>query len=93
LPERELEPSDQLVIVHTPQGPAALIVDRAEVMECGGAAIVPATEFLPDSGFVVGVFKWEDGLILVCDVNALTGFPDDPARITSAISSAHVARQ
>jgi purine-binding chemotaxis protein CheW len=87
LPERDLEPSDQFVIVHTPRGPTALIVDRAVVMECQEAAVVPALEVLPDSDFVVGVLKREDNLILVCDVDALIALPQGPLQITSAISS------
>jgi len=87
LPERELQPSDQFVIVHTPRGPSALVVDRAEVMEYRGTDIVPAIEVLPGSDFVVGVLKREDGLILVCDVGALIALPEDPTRIASAVLS------
>ena len=80
MPERDIEPGDQIVIVNTPRGQAALVVDRAEVVACGGQSPVTSQDVLPGSEFVLGVIKRTDGMILVCEPGALVALPETEAR-------------
>lgn len=69
-PEREMELSDQLIIVNTATRKVALIVDSASgVDERSEQEVVAAEKIVPSMEYVEGVLKLEDGLILIFDID------------------------
>jgi purine-binding chemotaxis protein CheW len=69
-PEREMETGDHLIIARTSKRTVALIVDEAlGAVEYPEAAIVGKAEVLNQAGYVEGVIKISDGLILIHDLN------------------------
>jgi len=71
LPEREIETTDVLVIAHTTRRSVALLVDRADVMECPDGSLVPAEQVVPGNLGVRELLKHQDGLIMLYDPEAL----------------------
>lgn len=71
LPEREVELSDQLIILRCAQRSLALMTEGAcEVRECSQQMRSEGMENLPDQHFLSGVAKLADGLILLQDPTA-----------------------
>ena len=70
-PEREIETTDVLVIAHTPRRAVALLVDRADVMECPQGSLTPTEQVVPGILGVREVLKHEDGMIMLYDPEAL----------------------
>ena len=65
-PEREMELSDQLIIVNTATRKVALIVDSASgVDERSKREVVSAEKIVPGMEYVEGVLKMKDGLVLI----------------------------
>jgi purine-binding chemotaxis protein CheW len=71
LPDREIDPGDQIVVAHTSRRSVALAVDSALVVECGREAFTAGEEILPRRTYVQGVVKCVDRLVLVCDPERL----------------------
>lgn len=72
LPERQVELSDQLIIVRSATRSFALTTDSAcEVRECTEQMQTEAADILPDLQFLAGVIKLPDGLILLQDPEML----------------------
>jgi purine-binding chemotaxis protein CheW len=71
LPEREIDPGDQIVVAHTSRRSVALTVDSALAVEFGEEAFTAAAEVLPRLQYVQGVVKCGDRLALVCDPERL----------------------
>jgi purine-binding chemotaxis protein CheW len=70
-PVRELELSDHIIVARTAMRRLALLVDSVEgVHECEETAVIPGGEILPDIGYVKGVVKFPDGLVLIHDLDA-----------------------
>lgn len=80
LPQRELGPSDHLIIAHTPKRRVALVVDRVVgVMEKAEQDIVKAEAVVPHTGYVAGVLKLPDGLILIHDLAGFLSLDEETA--------------
>lgn len=80
LPEKELAPSDQIIVAHTPARPVALVVDGiAGVIECTGAEITPADAILPGMEHVKGVARLKDGMILIQDLGRFLSLEEEAA--------------
>ncbi|MCI0527980.1 MAG: chemotaxis protein CheW [Nitrospira sp.] len=66
LPEREINLSNQLIITHTSKRSVALVVDTVNgIMEGTEQEMITAGKILPGMGYVEGVVKREDGMILI----------------------------
>jgi purine-binding chemotaxis protein CheW len=78
LPGRGMGLSDQLIISHTSRRPVALVVDAvSDVVECPGQLITASKKILPDTEYVEGVLKLEDGLILIHDLNTFLSLEEE----------------
>ena len=70
LPEREIDPGDQLILARTSRRPVALLVDSVTgVIESPEQDLVPAQDFLPKVEYIEGVLKLQDGLVLIHDID------------------------
>ena len=77
LPERALDLNDRLIIAHTSKQPVALCVDAVSgVVERPEREVITAEEIVPGMGYVEGVVKLEDGLILICDMDRFLSFEE-----------------
>lgn len=80
LPERELDPSDQLVIACTSKRAVALAVDKViGVVERSGQEVIAAEKILPGMEYVEGVAKLEDGMILIHDLDTFLSLEEEKA--------------
>jgi purine-binding chemotaxis protein CheW len=80
LPERAIDLSDQLIIAQTPGRPVALIVDAVSgVVERRGEEIVGAEKILPGLEYIEGVVKFEDGMILIHDLDKFLSMEEEGA--------------
>ncbi|HBA88564.1 MAG TPA: chemotaxis protein CheW [Geobacter sp.] len=72
LPRRQVELSDQLIIIRGATRSFALMTDTAcKVRECTQQMLAETAEILPDLPFLSGVVKFPDGLILLQDPEVL----------------------
>lgn len=72
LPQRQVELSDQLIIIRSATRSFALMTDTAcQVRECTQRMLARTAEILPDLPFLSGVVKFPDGLILLQDPEVL----------------------
>ena len=72
LPQRQVELSDQLIIIRSATRSFALMTDTAcQVRECTQRMLTRTAEILPDLPFLSGVVKFPDGLILLQDPEVL----------------------
>ena len=66
LPERENSLSDRLIFARTQRRSVALIADTVTgVIECSEHSLISAERILPELAHVEGVIKFEDGMILI----------------------------
>lgn len=86
LPERALRTSDQFVIARAKLVTLALAVDGVEsVLEvCPGEVIAP-DDILTGTGFLEGVTRTEDGLVLIHDLATLL-FPEEELLLARALN-------
>jgi len=98
LPEREIEPSDQIVIARTAaEGPitsggrlVGLVVDSVmEVIEISAERIVAPESIMPGLEYVDGVARLADGLLLIHDLD--TFLSTDERRTLDAALAAGVS--
>jgi len=69
LPEREIELSDHLIIVHSKRQTVALVVDEVQgVVECD-SEMIDSEEVFPSLDYVEGVAKLADGIVLILDLD------------------------
>ncbi|MGA3169572.1 MAG: chemotaxis protein CheW [Chthoniobacteraceae bacterium] len=69
LAEREMKLSDQMIVATTGKRAVALLVDSViGVIERWEDEIAPADGILPGLEYIEGVVKFEDGLILIHDL-------------------------
>ena len=87
LPARELHPSDHLLIARTSKRMVALVVDAvSEVVTLLAQQIVIREKFLAHSGYIAGVVKRPDGLILIHDLDEFLSLEEEQA-LQDAIDS------
>lgn len=80
LPARELHPSDHLLIARTSKRPVALVVDAvSEVVTLSSYEVVTGEKILAHLGYVAGVVKRPDGLILIHDLDELLSLEEEQA--------------
>ncbi|MBT0959559.1 chemotaxis protein CheW [Denitromonas iodatirespirans] len=71
LPEREIDPADRLLIVHTRRRTLALIVDRVgDLITCDDHDFIPVDRVVGGTRHVAGVVKTADGLLLIHDLDS-----------------------
>jgi purine-binding chemotaxis protein CheW len=87
LPARELRTSDHLLIARTSKRTLALVVDAvSEVVTLSAQEIVTREKFLAHSGYIAGVVKRPDGLILIHDLEEFVSLEEEQA-LQDAIDS------
>ena len=85
LPEREIRSSDQYVIARANALTVALAVDGAEsVLDETGEAVIAPDQILNGMGFLEGVIRTEDGLVLIHDLATLL-FPEERSLLAQAL--------
>ena len=85
LPQRETLASDQFVIARANRLTVALVVDGAEsVLEGGAEAVIAPDDILAGTGFLEGVTRTEDGLVLIHDLASLL-FPEEEILLARAL--------
>ena len=68
--EREIDPSNQLILARTSIRPVALLADSVDgVIECLEQDVISAQRLLPGFKYVEGVVKLEDGMVLIHDLD------------------------
>lgn len=80
LPERNPGPDDQFLITQTGRRMVALVVDETEgVIERPESAVVDAAQIVPGLEQFQGVFRLDDGLVLIYDLEKFLSL--DEARV------------
>ena len=78
LPERDMTPSDQLILASTGTQAVALVVDAVNALvERSREEVIAADSILPDLEYVKGVAKLEDGLILIHDLGQFLSLEEE----------------
>lgn len=78
--EREIALSNQLIIANTSSRAVALLVDEVHgVLEISEREMIEAGKILPDMDYVEGVIKFEDGMILIHDLNTFLSIEEEKA--------------
>ena len=85
LPLRPISTSDQYLVARANARTVALVVDGAEsVLECGDDAIIAPDDITAGTGFLEGVTRTADGLVLIHDLASLL-FPEEEALLARAL--------
>jgi purine-binding chemotaxis protein CheW len=80
LPEREISLSDRLIFACTHRRSVALIADTVTgVIECSEHSLISAERILPELAHVEGVIKFEDGLILIHNLDKFLSLEEEAA--------------
>jgi purine-binding chemotaxis protein CheW len=78
LPPREARLDDRMIIATTANRTVALMVDSVDdVVEIPQERIVAAEQILPELGYVEGVMKTEDGMVLIHDLEQFLSLPEE----------------
>lgn len=87
LPEREIELHDLFIIVNDGEWTVALVADEVlPVVEVPDEQVVASRKVLPGKGYVQGVAKMDDGMILVLAVDRMLSF-DEHGRLYAAVEA------
>jgi purine-binding chemotaxis protein CheW len=87
---REIRTSDQFVIARAKLLTVALVVDGAEsVLEGTSEAVIPPDDILTGTGYLEGVTRTEDGLVLIHDLASLL-FPEEEELLARALEKGEV---
>lgn len=80
LPERENSLSDRLIFARTQRRSVALIADTVTgVIECSEHSLISAERILPELAHVEGVIKFEDGMILIHNLDKFLSLEEEAA--------------
>ena len=78
LAAREMDPGDRFLIAHTAQRTVALWVDEVSgVIEPAAEEVVRGEEIVPGMGYVEGVIKLPDGMILIHDLERFLSIEEE----------------
>jgi purine-binding chemotaxis protein CheW len=78
LPVRELRLDDRFIIARTARRLVALVADAvAGIRELAPRDLANAAETLPVAGYLQGVAKLEDGLVLITDLDAFLSLDEE----------------
>jgi Chemotaxis signal transduction protein len=88
LSEKDIEPTNRLIIAHTLKRTVALVVDVVlGVIETPEDRVVKADTVLPGMDYVQGVVKMEDGMILIHDLNKFLSLEEEKTLDTAIINN------
>lgn len=80
LPERDLDLSDRLIIAHTSRRDVVLVVDTVVgVIERSDLEVISADTILPGLEYVQGVTRFEDGMVLIHNLEKFLSFEENEA--------------
>ena len=78
LPDREIEPWDQVILGQTGRRTVALVVDEvSSVVTRPESEVIAAHEILPGLEGVQGVARFEDGMILIYDLDKFLSLEEE----------------
>jgi purine-binding chemotaxis protein CheW len=78
LPTREMRLEDRFIVARTARRLVALVADEvAGVRALGPLQLVNTAAALPFAGYLQGVAKLEDGLVLISDLDAFLSLDED----------------
>lgn len=78
LPKREISLSDKLIFARTDRRSIALVADTVtDVIECADRSLVSAEHILHGLGQVEGVIKFENGLILIHNLDKFLSLEEE----------------
>jgi purine-binding chemotaxis protein CheW len=78
LTEREMEPTDRLIIANSPRRRMALLVDSVTgVVERAEDDVVPAEAIVPRTEYVEGVTKLDDDILLIHDLDSFLSLDEE----------------
>jgi purine-binding chemotaxis protein CheW len=78
LPKREISPSDRLIFARTERRYVALVADTVMgVIECSDDSLISADRILPGLRHVEGIIKFEDGLILIHNLDKFLSLAEE----------------
>ncbi|WP_284735590.1 chemotaxis protein CheW [Dongia deserti] len=87
-PKPRLALSDRLVIARTRHRPVAVAADTVSgVLDCPDKDIIATGAVVPDSGYIEGVVRLRDGLILIHDLETFLSLDEEEA-LSRAIADA-----
>jgi purine-binding chemotaxis protein CheW len=87
LPKREIYLSDRLIFARTRRRTVALAADAVEdVIECSARNLISAEVVLPGLEYVEGIIKFEDGLILIHNLDKFLSLEEETI-LDSAIAA------
>lgn len=93
LPEREIVPSDHIIIARTSRRTVALAADGViGVIELTERRVVHARAIFPDMEYVEGIATLEDGMILIHDLDKFLALEEENT-LDRALSDATVPKQ
>ena len=85
---REISPDDHFIIARTSRRAVALVVDSATgVIERVDKEVTAPEKILPQMGYVAGVVKLEEGLVLIHNLEQFLSL-DEEAALASALEDA-----
>ena len=88
LSEKDIEPTNRLIIAHTLKRTVALVVDVVlGVIETPEDKVIKADTVLPGMDYVQGVVKMEDGMILIHDLNKFLSLEDEKTLDTAIMNN------
>jgi purine-binding chemotaxis protein CheW len=80
LTEREMEPTDRLIIANTSRRRVALLVDSVTgVVERVKEDVIPAEAIVPRMGYVEGVTRLDDDILLIHDLDSFLSLDEERA--------------
>lgn len=80
VPEKQIDPGDQLIIAHTARRSVALVADAVlDVIMDTAQSRIAAEHILPRLEYVAGVIKLADGLILIHDLEKFLSLEEEDA--------------
>jgi purine-binding chemotaxis protein CheW len=78
LPKREISLSDRLIFARTKRRSVALVADTVTgVIECSEHNLIPAQRIVPGLAHVEGIIKFEDGLILIHNLDKFLSLEEE----------------
>jgi purine-binding chemotaxis protein CheW len=85
--EREMEPTDRLIIAKTSLRRVALLVDSVTgVIERAEDDVVPADAIVPRTEYIEGVTKLDENIILIHDLDSFLSL-DEERVLDNALNS------
>jgi purine-binding chemotaxis protein CheW len=88
LSEKDIEPTNRLIIAHTLKRTVALVVDVVlGVIETPEDRVVKTNTVLPGMDYVQGVVKREDGMILIHDLNKFLSLEEEQTLDTAIMNN------